>query len=437
MEKDKIFCNLCECIISNKNDQIENCEYDDKSKCCCCFSILNMSLYADLVNTIRISLNSYEHKAVRLITNFASVFDILHWYYKRKLHNDKINEIVNTATLRKSFKPLFIQKYAQILNIDSHNESDIELIICFDFIQEVYDIINKVISSCGSNLTITQNDDRSKVKAITTEIINEQLSTVLDKFLSLDKITSHIKIDYKLNPDPFYISGYYMKLSRDLGQTKYERNGVRLVKSSVDEEIKGCLCKYYNNNIDDLIFSGGGREDRDVRMLGKGREFIYEVRNAKHKNNINYTQIMKTYNSQSNLIKINELNICTKKHFIKLKSAEDEKMKRYICIVWIERALNDNDITTINNIKNLNITQITPLRVLHKRVLKDREKKIIELKIANKINNHFFILEILSSAGTYIKEFIHGDLGRSKPSLGDILNSKCDILQLDVLDIIY
>ena len=38
------------------------------------------------------------------------------------------------------------------------------------------------------------------------------------------------------------------------------------------------------------------------------------------------------YNSQSNLIKINELNICTKKHFIKLKSAEDEKMKRYIFV---------------------------------------------------------------------------------------------------------
>ena len=74
---------------------------------------------------------------------------------------------------------------------------------------------------------------------------------------------------------------------------------------------------------------------------------------------------------------------------------------------------------------------------MHKRVLKDREKKIIKLNVIQKINEHFFTLEVLSSAETYIKEFIHGDLGRSKPSLCDIINSQCDILQLDVEDIIY
>ena len=33
---------------------------------------------------------------------------------------------------------------------------------------------------------------------------------------------------------------------------------------------------------------------------------------------------------------------------------------------------------------------------------------------------------------SYIKEFVHGDFGRTKPSLGDILKADCDILQLDV-----
>ena len=32
----------------------------------------------------------------------------------------------------------------------------------------------------------------------------------------------------------------------------------------------------------------------------------------------------------------------------------------------------------------------------------------------------------------YIKEFVHGDFGRTRPSLGTLLNTTCDILELDV-----
>jgi tRNA pseudouridine synthase 10 len=34
--------------------------------------------------------------------------------------------------------------------------------------------------------------------------------------------------------------------------------------------------------------------------------------------------------------------------------------------------------------------------------------------------------------GTYIKEFIHGDLNRTVPNVSTILNKNIDILQLDV-----
>ena len=61
-----------------------------------------------------------------------------------------------------------------------------------------------------------------------------------------------------------------------------------------------------------------------------------------------------------------------------------------------------------------------------------REKIIYRLN-ATWINDHFFVLFLLSSAGTYIKEFVHGDLGRTQPNLGTLLNSECDIMQLDVI----
>lgn len=37
--------------------------------------------------------------------------------------------------------------------------------------------------------------------------------------------------------------------------------------------------------------------------------------------------------------------------------------------------------------------------------------------------------------GTYIKEFVHGDLGRTVPSIGSLLNCRADILQLDVTNV--
>ena len=40
---------------------------------------------------------------------------------------------------------------------------------------------------------------------------------------------------------------------------------------------------------------------------------------------------------------------------------------------------------------------------------------------------------LTTSAGTYVKEFVHGDMGRTEPSISSILNCNCDILQLDVI----
>lgn len=40
-----------------------------------------------------------------------------------------------------------------------------------------------------------------------------------------------------------------------------------------------------------------------------------------------------------------------------------------------------------------------------------------------------------SHTGTYIKEFVHGDLGRTLPNIGSLINNAADIFQLDVLKI--
>ena len=101
----------------------------------------------------------------------------------------------------------------------------------------------------------------------------------------------------------------------------------------------------------------------------------------------------------------------------------------------MQKKLNDEDINKLNSIKNLELNQKTPIRVLHRRSLMDRKKIIYELK-AEKVSEHFMILDVISSAGTYIKEFVHSDLMRTEPSIKSLLNCDTDILQLDVRDLI-
>ena len=93
-------------------------------------------------------------------------------------------------------------------------------------------------------------------------------------------------------------------------------------------------------------------------------------------------------------------------------------------------------IEKLNSMKEFKIFQQTPIRVLHRRNNDTREKEIYSIE-SNKINDHFLILDLTTQAGTYIKEFVHGDFGRTNPNLGSILNCNTDILQLDVLDLIF
>ncbi|MEM4312691.1 MAG: hypothetical protein QXH95_01395 [Thermoplasmata archaeon] len=81
------------------------------------------------------------------------------------------------------------------------------------------------------------------------------------------------------------------------------------------------------------------------------------------------------------------------------------------------------------------IYQRTPFRERKRRADRIREKKIHSIKLIS-INGKKLEIEITADAGTYIKEFAHGDNGRTKPSISEILNQKVKIESLDVVKII-
>jgi len=56
-----------------------------------------------------------------------------------------------------------------------------------------------------------------------------------------------------------------------------------------------------------------------------------------------------------------------------------------------------------------------------------KREKIIHKVNYKIINEKNIVLYVLSSAGTYIKEFIHGDFDRTIPNLSILMNNEADI----------
>lgn len=144
------------------------------------------------------------------------------------------------------------------------------------------------------------------------------------------------------------------------------------------------------------------------------------------------------------------LKVLTRFDLKKLKEGENVKTKFYRALCVCRNVPKDMlPLEELNNLKRVKITQKTPVRVLHRRPLSPRIRLIYEMRArwakphelkklldtASEDANMFFVLDIKTQAGTYVKEFVHGDFGRTKPSLCDILNVEVDIVALDVTGI--
>lgn len=131
----------------------------------------------------------------------------------------------------------------------------------------------------------------------------------------------------------------------------------------------------------------------------------------------------------------------------KLKEGENAKTKFYRALCICEGVKGSfPQIENLNKLKNIKIVQRTPVRVLHRRPLSPRTRVIYEMrarwaklhelkKLHTTAESVFFVLDVKTQAGTYVKEFVHGDFGRTKPSLSDFLNVDVDIIALDVTGI--
>ena len=99
----------------------------------------------------------------------------------------------------------------------------------------------------------------------------------------------------------------------------------------------------------------------------------------------------------------------------------------------------DEIISSIMSLKGVKLAQRTPERVSHRRADLIRRREVIEVHepIIETMEDGSKEVELTlrCESGTYVKETIHGDSGRTQPCVASLLKAKCDVKWLDVGDI--
>ncbi|KAL5778307.1 hypothetical protein ACOSP7_011233 [Xanthoceras sorbifolium] len=252
----------------------------------------------------------------------------------------------------------------------------------------------------------------------------------------LEKVNERCRLECLCYRTSIYFGGRYLKYSRNVSQTRWIIDEERMGEASIEELIGGNILPMCRG--DNYKFHAAGREDIDVRMLGSGRPFLVEIQNARQVPSELFVKEIETKinNLENKLIRVKNLKAVGSQGWTLMREGESEKQKQYVALVWISRPLQDEELQSISSMKELHILQRTPIRVLHRRSPLEREKIIHWMNI-EKIagSSQYFLLHLCTQAGTYIKEFVHGDHGRTNPSIGSILGCRAEILQLDVTEV--
>ena len=448
----KYICERCLYLMSNFGDdpssninKEEVIKIKSRPDCNYCFGLFEFDLYNDIISEVKRKIIDYDHTDFKFSISLSFIFDLVHYFWKcyfkaNKQHNIQNPSFIEPNSLKLIFKHIFVPYFSKEIHEDFNLDSNLKIEIGFEFPQSIYDEINAMFKYLNKNITMKPND-KQKTNIGLKPILDMPSSLIIAVFQKFELYNIASRLDKKTGvqrnlyfiKDPLYIKGNYNKYSREIGQSPWEINGERVCVSSVEEEMKFIVINKYE--AEDLKFSAGGREDRDVRMLGGGRPFMMEIINPKKNMEKEIKKIEEEINNTSKFIKVNNLEICNKEYTETIKKAEVNKTKIYTCFVWAQKIITDEDINKLNSLKNLELCQKTPIRVLHRRSLMDRKKIVYEMK-AERISDHFMILDVVASAGTYIKEFVHSDLMRTEPSIKSLLDCDIDILQLDVRDLI-
>ncbi|MFO7991173.1 MAG: tRNA pseudouridine(54/55) synthase Pus10 [Thermoplasmata archaeon] len=242
---------------------------------------------------------------------------------------------------------------------------------------------------------------------------------------------------------PLFVYGRYMKLSREIPQTQWNCKDCwgrgcmkcgftgKMYETSVEEIIGEPLLDMALG--DDFTLHGMGREDIDAKMLGDGRPFIMEIKNPV-KREVDFDGLKEEI-SKDGRVEVGKLRLTNRDKVKEIKAAAADKS--YRAEIRIEGDIERGKFKKgIDSLKGTEISQRTPSRVSHRRSDKVRKRKVYDISLESFEDNRA-VITLTCQAGTYVKELIHGDQGRTQPNLAEELGTECTVDELDVLEVHY
>ena len=358
----------------------------------------------------------------------------------------------------------------------------------------------------------------------------------------IDVLTLTVELDVRAH----YIYGRYRKLERGIPQTRWP---CRACKGRGCEKCNDTGLQY-ESSVQDLIgnpildvlkaeehsFHGMGREDIDVRCMGRGRPFVIELKEPKLRS-CSYEELEKIINTQAaGAIEVTDLRSSNRSEVVRIKDTPadksytirfkllpmneleygvltapldltktDQKSRKRkprrgdkrkdntkplpTEIITEENGFNQDELTkmkkaeleaicvehklaktgkknelierilampkpgsscfdlpdhktiksTIMSLEGTKLAQRTPDRVAHRRadLIRRRDVVTVHEPVIETMEDGVTEVEftLRCESGTYVKETIHGDNGRTQPSVASLLKAKCEVIWLDVGDI--
>ena len=250
-------------------------------------------------------------------------------------------------------------------------------------------------------------------------------------------------------PSAIFVYGRYCKYVRNLPQarwlcphcggkgTKHGKpcgacNGTgKVYPESVEEVIAPLLLAAFG--AEGSKMHATGRQDVDVRMLGTGRPFALELLHPRRRA-ADLAALEQQINASQAAVAVRELRVVSRGIVRLVDTARADKS--YRAVVKCERPVSLEDLASIEALAGVAIQQFTPTRVAHRRAEKTRLRKLkaVHARLIDGPQGRFE-LELLTEPGTYIKELITSDAGRTSPSISGTLGAACICEELDVLEV--
>jgi tRNA pseudouridine synthase 10 len=231
-----------------------------------------------------------------------------------------------------------------------------------------------------------------------------------------------------------------------------------MTKDSVQELIDVVLIPGFRAK--GVKFSSAGREDADVKMLGTGRPFYFEILDPKkldfNADGIRALEIEVNKGAEGRVF-IRDLQITNR--FVPsvylmdredvniLKDSASTKCKTYKLLIHLPERVAAAKLAALSAGLDLELKQRNPTRVPRRAdlvrdklihtlcMLEAHDADLSEVEVTEE-SGMYCTVELKTSAGTYVKEFVHGDDGRTVPSLATLLGvASARVITLDVLGV--